>query len=68
MGRKGKAFTFVTKNDVPNLRDLIHKKKITPCWIGEDPLKKDSTHQKQETRRKGKRPFRRYSGKGKQNK
>ena len=60
MGRKGKAFTFVTKNDVPNLRDLIHKKKISPCWIGEDPLKKSSTHQKQKTRRKGKRPFRQH--------
>tara|TARA_B100000315_G_scaffold111478_1_gene102265 strand:+ start:61 stop:267 length:207 start_codon:yes stop_codon:yes gene_type:complete len=67
MGRQGKAFTFVTKNDVPNLRDLIHKKKITPCWIGENPLKINRTHQKRNIRHNGKRPFRPYSGKGKQN-
>ena len=66
MGRKGKALTLITKNDIPNLRELIHKKKITPCWIGEDPLKVTDAHQKRK-KRMGKRPFRPYSGKESKN-
>lgn len=38
MGRKGKAFTFVSKHDLSPLRKLIRSKKITPCWVGKDPL------------------------------
>ena len=38
MGRKGKAFTFVSKHDLSRLRKLMRNKKITPCWIGKDPL------------------------------
>jgi ATP-dependent RNA helicase DeaD len=63
MGRKGKALTFVTQNDIPNLRELIYKKKIVPCWIGKDPLQENNTQQKRKTRQR-KRSFRPYSGKG----
>ena len=43
MGRKGKAFTFVSKHDLPCLRKLLRSKKITPCWIGKDPLCENNT-------------------------
>jgi len=38
MGRKGKAFTFVGRNDLAGLREVIRVKKITPLWVGQDPL------------------------------
>ncbi len=63
MGRKGKAFTFITKHDLPDLRDLISRYKFTPCWIGEDPLQGNGTLQKRKTQVR-KRRFRSYTGKG----
>lgn len=39
MGRSGRAFTLVTKGDLPRLRELVRKKKVTPRWIGKDPLR-----------------------------
>lgn len=38
MGRKGKACTFVTQHDLSAVRDLLAAKKITPVWLGRDPL------------------------------
>jgi ATP-dependent RNA helicase DeaD len=64
MGRKGKAFTFITKHDLPNLRELIHKKKLSPCWIGEDPLQVKNTPKKRTTQKR-KRPVRPNAGKRK---
>jgi ATP-dependent RNA helicase DeaD len=72
MGRKGKAFTFVTKRDLPNLRKVIRKKKIDPLWVGKDPFQenkrideiKPKKHDKPKTEGK-KRPRRSYRGKGK---
>lgn len=63
MGRKGKALSFITKHDLPGLRELIKRKTITPCWIGNDPLQENSTPRK--TRRRT-RPFRPYRGKSKE--
>ncbi len=64
MGRKGKALTFVTRHELSDLRELIHRNNITPCWIGKDPLQNESIPQKRKTRKR-KRPFRPYPGKGK---
>ncbi len=60
MGKKGKALTFVTKHELSDLRELIHRNNITPLWIGEDPLQKSSVSEKQKSRkrRKSYRPFR----------
>ncbi len=55
MGKKGKAFTFVTKHDLPNLRELICRKKITPFWIGKDPLQENKTPQERKTRKRKRR-------------
>ncbi len=45
MGRKGKAFTFITRHDLPHLRQIIQAKKIDPHWIGKDPFgKSESPH------------------------
>ncbi|MBN2483918.1 MAG: DEAD/DEAH box helicase [Candidatus Omnitrophica bacterium] len=41
MGRKGKAFTFVTRHDLPHLEQLIQAKKIVPHWVGKDPFKSE---------------------------
>ncbi|MFC1582738.1 DEAD/DEAH box helicase [Planctomycetota bacterium] len=38
MGRKGVALTFVSKRGLGSLRKLLERKKITPNWIGQDPL------------------------------
>ncbi|NOX97283.1 MAG: DEAD/DEAH box helicase [Nitrospirae bacterium] len=54
MGKKGKAFTFVTGHDLPNLRKLIIKNKISPRWIGKDPLQKNNMPRGRKTQ-KGKR-------------
>ncbi|MCP4371024.1 MAG: ATP-dependent helicase, partial [Deltaproteobacteria bacterium] len=61
MGKKGKALTFVTKHELSDLRELIHRNNISPHWIGEDPLQKNSVTKKRESRKR-KRPYR---GKGK---
>ena len=63
MGRKGKAFTFVSKHDLSRLRELLHRKKITPCWIGKEPLCENNTPQEQETQKR-KRSFRRRPAQG----
>ena len=55
VGRKGVALTFITKHNLPDLRQLISKLKITPHWIGKDPLQTNSMPQelrKQETQNK----------------
>jgi len=58
MGRKGKAFTFVSKHDLPRLGELIQSKKITPCWIGIDPLGENNTPPAEQKTLKRKRPSR----------
>ena len=63
MGRKGKAFTFITRHDLPLLRDLIRTKKIVPHWIGADPLGENGEPQARKTRRR-RRSFRPRSDKG----
>lgn len=57
MGRRGKALTFLTKRDLPNLRTLIRRQKITPRWIGKDPLATDGMP-KAENSRKRRRSYR----------
>ncbi|MBN2514968.1 MAG: DEAD/DEAH box helicase [Deltaproteobacteria bacterium] len=52
MGRKGKALTFLTKRDLPQLKKLIRKLKITPLWIGENPLGKDAPPKDEKTQKK----------------
>ncbi|KHE92909.1 MAG: DEAD/DEAH box helicase [Candidatus Scalindua rubra] len=63
MGKKGKALTFVTKPELSDIRELIARNKISPCWIGKDPLQANNSLQE---RKKKKRPFRPNRGKGKQ--
>lgn len=63
MGRKGKAFTFVSKRDLPLLRKLLNSKNITPCWIGKDPLCENNAPQERKTQRR-KRSFRPHSAQG----
>ncbi len=62
MGKRGKALTFVTKHELSDLRELIARNEISPCWIGQDPLKGNNTPQE---RKKKKRPFRPNRGRGK---
>jgi len=38
MGKKGKAFSLVTKRDIPKLKEILRTTKITPHWFGPDPL------------------------------
>ena len=61
MGRRGRAFSLVTRRDLPQLRELIRKKKIIPHWIGESPFKESKTPQEEKTPQR-KRPYRRHSG------
>src|SRR3989338_7825323 len=63
MGRKGKAFTFVSKHDLPSLRKLLRSRKITPCWIGKDPLCENNTPQERRTQKR-KRTFRPHPAEG----
>ncbi|MGR3219346.1 MAG: DEAD/DEAH box helicase [Candidatus Anammoxibacter sp.] len=63
MGKKGKAFTFVTKYELPGLCELIRKKNISPNWIGENPL--DGDH-KPKSRVEKKRRHHTDFGKGRQ--
>ncbi|MBM4055574.1 MAG: DEAD/DEAH box helicase [Planctomycetes bacterium] len=58
MGRKGKAFTFIAKQDMSLVKKLIRNKKITPCWLGKDPLSENS-QPGQQKKQKRRRPFRR---------
>jgi ATP-dependent RNA helicase DeaD len=46
MGRRGRAFTLVTRSDLPKLREIIRTKKITPHWVGKNPLQGNNTFQK----------------------
>ncbi|GAX61957.1 superfamily II DNA and RNA helicase [Candidatus Scalindua japonica] len=62
MGKKGKALTFITRHELSDLRELINRNKISPYWLGKDPLQKGSTPQGRKTR---KRPFRPNRGMGK---
>jgi len=62
MGKKGRAFTFVTKYEISVLRELIGKKKITPRWVGEDPLQKSNISQERKTQKR-RRPYRFYPDK-----
>ena len=64
MGKKGKALTFVTRHELSDLRELIGRNDISPCWIGEDPLKAHSTSSERKTKKR-KRSFRPNRGKGK---
>jgi ATP-dependent RNA helicase DeaD len=64
MGKKGKALTFVTRHELSDLRELIGRNKISPCWIGKDPLQANNTSPERKTRKR-KRPFRSNRGKGK---
>jgi ATP-dependent RNA helicase DeaD len=64
MGRKGKALTFVTRHELSDLRELIHRNDISPLWIGKDPLQENNTPQERKTGKR-KRPFRPNHGKGK---
>ncbi|MEA1971010.1 MAG: DEAD/DEAH box helicase [Thermodesulfobacteriota bacterium] len=61
MGKRGRAFTLVTKRDLPKLREIIRKKKIVPRWIGKDPLQETQSIPKENPKTK-KRPYRRYKG------
>lgn len=68
VGRKGVALSFITRHDLPNLRGIISKIKITPHWIGKDPFQENSIPQepqKQNTQNK-KRSYRPRPGKGKE--
>jgi len=66
MGRKGKALTFLSKRDIPHLRTLIRKQKITPIWIGKDPLQ-DNQGSGEEQPQKKRSSSRRYRGKKQNN-
>jgi len=61
MGKRGRALTLVTKRDLPKLREIIRKKKITPRWIGKDPLKENKSIPKENPQTKQK-PSRNYRG------
>jgi ATP-dependent RNA helicase DeaD len=63
MGRKGKAFTFVSKHDLSRLRELLRSKKITPHWVGKDPLCENNAHHEPKTQKR-KRFFRPHSAQG----
>lgn len=63
MGKKGKAFTFVSKRDLPLFRKLLSSKKITPSWIGKDPLCENNAPHERKTQRR-KRSFRPHSAQG----
>lgn len=62
MGKRGRAFTFVTRHDLPKLRELIRKQNITPHWIGKDPFQENKAVSKEKLR-PGKRPYRHYKKK-----
>ena len=47
MGRRGRAFSLVIRSDLPKLREIVRTKKITPRWIGKNPLHGNDTLQKE---------------------
>ena len=59
MGRKGKAFTFITRHDLPHLRQIIQAKKISPHWAGKDPFAQTGSSQESKPQ-KGRKKSRRY--------
>jgi ATP-dependent RNA helicase DeaD len=38
MGRKGRALSLITKRDIPAVREVLNITKITPHWLGIDPM------------------------------
>ena len=52
MGRRGRAFTLVTRSDLPKLREIIRTKKITPHWIGKNPLQGNDTLRKEKPKKR----------------
>jgi len=38
MGRKGQALSLITQRDIPAIKEVLRVTKITPHWIGSDPL------------------------------
>jgi ATP-dependent RNA helicase DeaD len=62
MGRKGKAFTFVTNHDIAAFNDLIRTQKIEAQWIGPVPSLEPHAHSGEP--REHRRPFnpRRFNG------
>jgi len=66
MGRKGKSLTFLTKRDLPRLREIVRKQKITPIWIGQNPFQENKNEQEGSTGKR-KRSYRRCRGKRSKN-
>ncbi len=54
MGRKGTALSFVTKHDLPALKEIICKKKVNPVWIGEDPFNSKNKYGKEQSPKRAK--------------
>jgi ATP-dependent RNA helicase DeaD len=54
MGKRGRAFTLVIKSDLPKLREIVRTKKITPHWIGKNPLLGSDTLQKEKPKKRKK--------------
>ncbi|MCP4649263.1 MAG: DEAD/DEAH box helicase [PVC group bacterium] len=65
MGRKGKAFTFVTKHDLPAFTEVIKKKNISPIWVSKDPFQNEKLHDQSHSSspKKKKRSFHRFKKK-----
>ncbi len=38
MGKRGQALSLITKRDIPAVREVVRITKITPRWLGLDPL------------------------------
>ena len=62
MGRKGRALSFVTDRDIPALREALQVTKVTPHWLGPDPLVR-SYHRPQRPTHQPRRPHRPYNHK-----
>ena len=39
MGRKGQVLSLITKRDISGLREVLEITKITPHWLGSNPIK-----------------------------
>lgn len=39
MGKKGQALSLITKNDLPAIQEVLRTTKITPHWLGANPLR-----------------------------
>jgi len=55
MGRKGQAFSLITKRDIPAVQEVLRKTKITPHWVGLDPL--SQSHKSLRPRRQARRRY-----------